>query len=136
MVFKVTWYNTNKTVVLQQYEGEATKDDLYEMAKESARLLNSVSHKVHLIVDERKMDNVLNTSDMRFLDKLVPPNQGAVVVLVPDHRLRYKEVIHNMGNKIAPKAFVDETIFASTLEEARHYLKEAHNIEFDDTSVE
>ena len=57
MGYKIGWDNPEKTVVLQQYVDPASKDDLYRLAKESANLLKSVSHTVHLIIDlARKAD--------------------------------------------------------------------------------
>ena len=36
MANRVIWYNADKTVVLQQYYGDYTKDDLYAVVKKSA----------------------------------------------------------------------------------------------------
>ncbi len=49
----IQWDNAEKTVVLQQYADQAVKDDLYDLSKQSAEMLRSVSHRVHLIIDER-----------------------------------------------------------------------------------
>ena len=131
----VTWYTPQKTVVLQQYLGEVTKDDLYNMARESADLLKSVPHTVHLIIDERGVENMLTTTDMQFLEKMVPPNQGAVIVIVPEHKLQYKKIVQGMGSKIAPHAFAEETIFVSSLEEAHAYLQAHCALTFTDLVV-
>ena len=130
MANKVTWYNTDKTVVLQQYYGDYTKDDLYTVVKKSAEMLNSVSHTVHVIIDERKVDKFMTATDMRFLEKMVPPNQGAVVVIVPKTRIYYKEVIGNMGTKIAPTAFT-QAVMVFSYEEACQYLEKVHHVQCD-----
>lgn len=132
MAYQIRWYNRQKTVVLQQYSDDVTKDDLYKMARESADMLKSVSHTVHLIIDERSVDNMLTTTDMQFLEKMVPPNQGAVVVVVAEHKLKYKSIVQGMGNKIAPHAFAKETVFVSSLEKAQAYLQQHYALMFDD----
>ena len=130
MANRVIWCNADKTVVLQQYYGDYTKDDLYTVVKKSAEMLNSVSHTVHLIIDEREVDTFMTATEMRFLEKMVPPNQGAVVVIVSKTRIYYKEVIGNMGTKIAPTAFT-QSVMAFSYEEACQYLEREYHVQFD-----
>ena len=52
MGYLIQWDNEEKTVVFQQYTGNPVKDDLYHLAEESALMLNSVPHIVHLIIDD------------------------------------------------------------------------------------
>jgi len=92
MGYSIQWDNAEKTVVLQQYTGEATKDDWYQMAQESARMLNSVSHTVHLIIDERNVNLVATAADMHFLEDLVPANEGAAVIVTSRLKFRYKQL--------------------------------------------
>lgn len=132
MAYQIDWYNRQKNVVLQRYFDDVTKDDLYKMARESANMLKSVPHTVHLIIDEHSANNMLTTTDMQFLERMVPPNQGAVVVLVPEHKLKYKTIVQSMGNKIAPHAFTQETVFVSTMEKAQAYLQQHYAITFND----
>lgn len=122
MAHRITWDNDEKTVVLQEYVGNATKDDLYLMAKESAAMLATVEHRVHLIIDERNIQLTLNNTDMRYLEKLLPPNQGLVIVIPPKNAMIFKKMTKNIGDKIAPKSF-SETIFMESIEEARALLK-------------
>ena len=99
MGYLIRWDNEQKTVVFQQYTGKPIKDDLYHLAEESAQMLKSVSHPVHLIIDERTIKLTLSSSDIKFLEKNVPPNQGAVVMVVSKSDLNYKKVVQNMGKK-------------------------------------
>ena len=122
MAHRISWDNDEKTVVLQEYLDNAVKDDLYLMAKESANMLASVEHTVHLIIDERNIHLTLNSADMRFLEKNVPANQGYVIVIPPKGGMVLKKMTKNIGDKFAPKSF-NETIFMETLEEAREFLK-------------
>ena len=129
MAYRIGWDNEEKTVVLQQYLEGASKDDLYLLAKESAELLASVSHKVHLIIDERNIQLTVNSADMRYLEKNVPPNQGEVVVIPAVGSLMFKKMMQNIGAGIAPKAF-NESHFAKTIEEARELLVKDFGVKY------
>jgi|SRR3954471_21559800 hypothetical protein len=134
MGYLIRWDNEEKTVVFQQYTGKPIKDDLYHLAEESAQMLKSVSHPVHLIIDERTIKLTLSSSDIKFLEKNVPPNQGAVVMVVSKSDLNYKKVIQNMGKKQAPKTFAQPR-FALTIEEAREILKEQFGVHYSESAL-
>jgi hypothetical protein len=123
MAHQIEWDNAEKTVILQQYLEDATKDDLYLLAKTSAQMLATVEHRVHLIIDERNIQLTLNNTDMRYLEKLLPPNQGIVIVIPPKGKMIFKRMTKTIGDKLAPRSF-NETIFVETLEEAREILKQ------------
>lgn len=125
----IQWDNTDKTVVLQQYTDTPVKEDLYRLAEASATMLGSVSHTVHLIIDERSIRLSLNSVDMKYLEMNVPPNQGAVVMLVKKSSLPYKQWIQNLGKSLAPKAF-EKPFFAATLEEARELLQKLFGVRY------
>jgi hypothetical protein len=125
----IQWDNEDKSVVLQQYIGTAFKEDLYSLATESARMLNSVTHTVHLIIDERNIKMNLNSVDMQYLEKLVPANQGAVVMIVSKKNLAYKKFLQNAGAKVAPKSF-DQPFFATNVEEARQLLQSQFQVQY------
>ena len=125
----IQWDNEEKTVVLQQYTGDPVKDNLYYLAAESAAMLNSVPHTVHLIIDERTIKLTLTSADIKYLEKNVPPNQGVVVMLVNKTDLSYKKVVQNFGQKLAPNAFY-QTYFVTTPEEARQILQEQFDVKY------
>lgn len=129
MNHNIRWDNEQKTVVLQEYTDGASKDDLYHLAKKSAQMLGSVDHTVHLIIDERKIDLVLNSTDMAYLAKTTPKNQGAVVMVIPAHKLKYKTVVQQIGKKLGPEAFA-QPYFAETIEDARTFLQEAFGVAY------
>jgi hypothetical protein len=118
----IRWDNEDRTVVLQQYEEGATKDDLYHLAQKSADMLHSEDHTVHLIIDERNIRLSLSSSDLKYLEKLVPANQGKAVVIVSPMDIAYKEMFQNIGRKTAPKALAEPN-FVTSLEEARAFLQ-------------
>ncbi|MBA3867972.1 MAG: hypothetical protein ABI970_24400 [Chloroflexota bacterium] len=129
MGHSIQWDNEEKTVVFQQYTDTPVKDDLYYLAEESAALLKSVLHTVHLIIDERMIKLTLTSADIKFLEKNVPPNQGVVVVLVNKNDLNYKKFVQNFGQKLAPNAFF-QTYFATTPEEARKFLQDHFDVHY------
>lgn len=129
MGHKISWDNEDQTVVLQEYTEGASKDDLYYLAEKSARMLATVDHTVHLIIDERKVNLTLNSADVRYLDKQTPSNQGTVVVIAQRLKQKYKTAAQDLHRKFAPKAF-GEPYFAETLEEARLFLQENFEVRY------
>lgn len=123
----IKWDNAEKTVVFQGYTNTPVKDDLYYLAKESATMLGSVLHTVHLIVDESNVKLNLNAADMKYLEKNVPPNQGAVVLILSKSDATYKKLIQGIGQSVAPVAF-GHTFFVSNLEEAREVLQKEFGV--------
>ena len=134
MGYQIQWDNDEKTVILQQYTGTPVKDDLYHLAEESARMLKSVTHRVHLIIDERTIKLTLSSSDIKFLEKNVPVNQGAVVMVVNKNDLNYKKVVQDIGKTQAPKTFAQPR-FALTLEEARQLLQDQFGVNYTRTKT-
>lgn len=129
MAHNINWDNEAKTVVLQEFLDPVSKDDLYHIAQKSAQMLNGVDHIVHLIMDERKVNYVLNSADMAYLERLTPKNQGAVIVVVPQQRITYKNVVRSLGERISPNAF-DNVYFVETIEEARTFLVENFDVDY------
>jgi hypothetical protein len=129
MSYVIQWDNADKTVVFQQYTDSAIKEDLYSLSKESAELLKSVSHTVHLIIDERAVKVTLSYTDIKYLESNVPENQGAVIMIVNKSGLAYKKLIQDVGRSLAPKAF-DQPYFAETLEEARQILQDQFAVHY------
>ena len=105
MAHQISWDNPEKTVVLQEYRDSPSKEDFYQLAEKSAAMLNSVSHTVHLILDERNINLVLNVADMNFLQKQMPHNQGGLVILADPATVRYKTAVHNLTQQLVGGTF-------------------------------
>jgi hypothetical protein len=125
----IYWDNQDQTVIVQAYTDEPSKDDLYQLARKSAAMLDTVEYTVHLIIDERNITFMLNSNDMTFLEKLTPKNQGAVVMIVRPERLPYKTALQYLGKRFGPKAFA-KPFFAESLEDARTFLREAFGVSY------
>ncbi len=97
-------------------------------------MLKSVSHTVHLIIDERAIELNLSFADMNYLEQKVPPNQGTVVIVVNKGDLIYKKVVQDVGQKMAPKAF-EQPYFATSLEAARRVLQEKIKVHYPPTDL-
>ena len=92
-------------------------------------MLKSVPHTVHLIIDERTSKLTLSSSDINFLEKNVPTNQGTVVMVISKSSLTYKKLMQNVGKTLAPKAF-NRNFFVTTVEEARELLQEQFEVHY------
>ncbi|MCA9889891.1 MAG: hypothetical protein KC546_16035 [Anaerolineae bacterium] len=114
----IEWDNLDKTVVLQTYEKGAGKADIYQMADKSAEMLNEVDHTVHLIIIEPVSRSVVSPTELKYLDKKVPPNQGMVMLVGGD---KFSEIVKTIGDNLNNKA-VANLRFVQTPEEARQYL--------------
>jgi hypothetical protein len=125
----ICWDNADKTVVFQAYTEDASKDDLYHLARKSADLLNTVAHTVHLIIDERNIALVLSSTDMKYLEKMTPKNQGAVVMVVQGSKLAYKTAVQGLGKIIGPNAFA-QPYFVDSVEAARQFLQDSFDVRY------
>ncbi|MBZ0288335.1 MAG: hypothetical protein K8I30_12030 [Anaerolineae bacterium] len=129
MGYHIAWDNKDQTVVLQEYTEGASKDDLYRLAEESAQMLNTVGHTVHLIIDERRMNFHFDVTDLRNLGQQIPANQGAVVVVTQRPKQTYKAATHDLNRQITPNG-IDQPYFAETLEQARQLLREHFGVRY------
>ena len=134
MGYQIEWDNEEKTVVFQQYTGNPIKDDLYHLAEQSALMLNSVPHTVHLIIDERTIKLTLSSADIKYLEKHVPTNQGIVVLIISKNGAVYKKLVQEIGKTLAPKAF-KQTVFVTTIEEARQLLQEQFGVNYPQSAL-
>jgi hypothetical protein len=129
MGHSICWDNADQTVVLQEYDQNPSKDDLYQLAQKSAEMLSTVEHTVHLIIDERNISHVLNTKDMAYLEELTPKNQGAVMVIVLRRKIGYKTQLQRLAKSVGPNAF-GQGYFVESLDEARAFLQESFGVRY------
>jgi hypothetical protein len=129
MGHNIRWDNDDKTVVFQEYTDGATKDDLYALVRESATMIQTVNHTVHLIIDERKVSLLLTTADLAYIEERMPKNQGAVVIIVAPSNHQYKTAMVELGSRIQLKTF-SKSYFAESPEQARQFLQEKFNIRY------
>jgi hypothetical protein len=119
----IAWDNADQTVILQTYTDPVTKDDLYELVKKSAQMINACDHPVHVIIDERRINFVLNSADLSYIQRMLPANQGMVVVVVLPGNMAYKLVAQERIKQIISK---DTPYFVDSLEAARAILQQTY----------
>jgi hypothetical protein len=107
MGHRITWDNEDETVVLQEYTDGATKSDFHQLVKESSALLKTVQHTVHLIIDERKILLILESSDATLLKKWLPENEGTVVVVMPPARIEYRRAFQFLSKQLLRKNYAN-----------------------------
>ena len=127
MAYSINWDNEEKTVVLQQYTSNVSKDDWYQLAQQSAAMLATVSHTVHIIIDERNADLTATSTDMQYLEKLVPPNEGVCIIVVPQEKFLYKAMTKRLREQFFPNK-QHEAHFVETIEDARKLLQEQFEV--------
>lgn len=120
--YRVEWDNADKTVVLQTYLTGVTPTDIYQMAYTSADMLETVDHTVHIIIMPSGR-RVMNAHQLNQINKLVPENQGAVLVVGST----YEKLLKKMGEKIALSAVKDSEIIGSVAD-ARQFLIEHYGV--------
>jgi hypothetical protein len=92
-------------------------------------MLHSVQHIVHLIIDERNISLVLTSTDMKYLERQTPKNQGAVVMVVQPSKLPYKTAVQGLGKIIGPNAFA-QPYFVDSVEAAREFLQHSFDVNY------
>ena len=123
----INWDNDEKTVLLQMYTDPVTKDDLYHLVKNTAAMLAACDHTVHLIIDERKVNFVLNSADLGYIQKMLPPNQGTVMLVVLPGNLAYKQLFLD---RVTYQVDRDGTHFVESNRDARLLLQQLYHVHY------
>lgn len=121
MTARVFWDNEEQTILQHVYSGDVTPDDYYFIIDNSAEMIRSVAHTVHVIVDSRQViSRPANLSRiMRYADKHVPDNQGIRVLVGATLLMR---VMVDGGRVFSPR-LVRDVHFAETVEDARALIE-------------
>ena len=122
MTHEVFWDNETKTVLRQEYYDSPTVEEIVEVATKTNEMLKTVSHPVHLIIQQqhrglRERQAFIKAADQ--LESHVAPNQGIVIVIDPSIALQFS--IKSMA-LVAPKA-ATQVHQVHTLEEAREFIQ-------------
>lgn len=83
MPVNVQWGNTEKTVIVQQYQGDVTVDEYLYVINRTFHMLMSVSHTVHLIYDRTRVKTipVQMSRIIQYAGKHTTSNLGMKVVV-------------------------------------------------------
>lgn len=129
MGYHIQWDNEERTVVLHHHTAPYAARDVHRLSEESEKMLQSVPHTVHIIIDQRLVKVTLTPADIYFLEAHVPPNQGMVVSVVTKSDLDFEKMMSSLVKKQAPKAF-GKAALAETVEEARQRLVEDFGVRY------
>ncbi|GAB4512452.1 MAG: hypothetical protein OHK0046_11980 [Anaerolineae bacterium] len=121
MGIRVVWDNPEKTTLRQVFSGRWELDDLYQCADKTHRLISSLEHPVHVIMDLTDSQAPTNMlSAVRYLESRVAPNQGIVVMVGADD---FMASMLEVARRIAPRATANGH-WADNLEDARRVISE------------
>jgi hypothetical protein len=114
------WYDEDKTIVHQNFYDQAGVTDYLESISISVDIMSQVSHTVHILMDlqDAQVNDRGLLSALTKAGKIVPPNQGCVVIIGGK---TYHRVLADVAKVIAPKA-VENVYFTDTLEQAMEII--------------
>ena len=127
MPANIAWFNPEKTIIHHIYTGDIALDDYLFMADNSAEMIRSVDHTVHIIFDRSKANKTppQNLSRaLRYANQHSPENQGVKVIVGASLITR---IMVDAAKTIAPRLAKD-VYFAENLETAERIIMEKAGI--------
>ena len=120
MPVTLEWFNADKTILLETFEGSWTLQDYYDLVDRAADRLATVEHPVHIIVEATRSATLpaQMTSGMRYALRKLPPNQGIVVFVGANAFMR---VLIGIAGKLSPR-MADSLYTAETLQQAEEMI--------------
>ncbi|MCU0495890.1 MAG: hypothetical protein MUF87_00910 [Anaerolineae bacterium] len=123
MPIKISWYNLEKTIILQEFVGNWTIEEYYHFVDEMVAYLQSVSHQVDIIAEGSQIASSPRDmfSAFRYASRKIPNNEGALVFVKPT--LLFKSVVSAI-ERIRTASDAREYYFADTIEQAAEILRQ------------
>lgn len=117
MSVNVQWDNPEKTIILQQYEGDVSVDEYLYVINRTFHMLVNVSQTVHLIYDRTRMKSIPPAMSRVFqvAGKHITPNLGMRVIVGAN----LSTTINLQLCKVVAPELVKNIHFADSLAEAR-----------------
>lgn len=119
MNIDANWDNETKTIIRYQYRNGWNWDDYFAAIKAAADLLDTVDHKVDIIMDFHSANLLPQgavTQVQRAFSHPRHPNIGLTIFVGANAFIR---AIENLGRRLAPSAASKwDLTFAATLEDA------------------
>jgi hypothetical protein len=124
MSITVVWDNPEQTIIRYIYNGQWSLDNFYQALQESREMMDTVNHRVGLIIDVQNSKLVPNgvLSHGKNVSLRKHANQGKSIIVGASGFVR---TLFDVYKKVYRTSF-DETAyaFASTLDDARSILLE------------
>ena len=119
MGITVRWYDDQQTAILYDVTDRWNWTDVADSIQEAIRLLDSVDHAVHLLVDVRSSTTIppLNPSGLQRVANaptMNHPNTGLVILIGPGPLIK---ILFDMFSRIYPRTAVLYQV-VPTMEEA------------------
>jgi hypothetical protein len=125
MPVSIQWDNAEKTVIMQQYEGDVTVEEYLHAIHHTAQMLLSVPQQqiVHLIYDRTRVTSTPQPMSRVFqvASKALPPNLGMKVLV----GATLTTTINLQLCKVIAPNLARQVVFAETVQQARAMI-DAH----------
>lgn len=112
MPIHISWYDEQKTILLEVFEGKWSVEDYYRLIDDAAAHLATVPHTVHIMIDAAKsaLPPSAMMGGMRYAIRKRPLNQGITVFVQPGSLAR---ALIELGKRFSPATTADVLIAAS-----------------------
>ena len=125
MGYDVRWGNEEKTIVLGELIGDWTWDDFYQLTKTQIALMDTVDHRVHLIIFDQNERIKMPPGALSHLKRLINmahPNEDRVVIVnIPAVAKALLDILRKI---YGVRELVEQYIFVPSLEDAYAALDE------------
>jgi len=120
-----TWFNEEKTIILQSLSGQWRWEEVMDSNQtDIPRLMDEVQHTVHMIVSLEDSPSLPSGSALlkgKDATTSLPKNLGLLVIVSPD---KYVRVLIDMVSKIAVINDERKLKSAQTLDEAQDIIRQ------------
>ena len=128
MPIEVSWYNAEKTIILEKYPSKWTWDDFYELREIVPAMMQEVPHTVSIIADFGNNLDIPSGNAMLHARNVIssfPKNWGLLVMI---SRSALINSFVNMFNRIFPANWARKIRLAKDYDEALAFIA-AHEAE-------
>lgn len=124
MAIEVTWYNSEKTIILEKYPPKWTWDDFYALREIVPSMMNEVSHSVYIIADFGNNLDVPSGNAMLHARNVISafPENWALLIMISRSPLINSFV--NMFNRIFPVHWARKIRLVKSYEEAEKLIRD------------
>lgn len=120
----VDWFNSEKTIILQTFEGKWTWEEFNKACATAAELMRTVEHEVHLVSDFIPSISMPVGGAIRHAQNVTsqyPSNWGLLVVISDK---KFIEMLVNSFRRIFSRGVGGKTYHAETFDEAKTIISQ------------
>src|SRR5688572_12633323 len=118
MAIEVSWYNSEKTIILEKYPRKWTWDDFYNLRDTVVPMMKEVSHPVYIIADFGNNLDIPSGNAMLHARNVIGsfPENWALLLII-SHSVLINSFV-NMFNRIFPLNWAKKIRLVKNYEEA------------------